>query len=190
MMVCQEFIDSYTEYMDGLLDDDDYARVEKHLADCDSCRRYKRVLTRGLSLWRGLPVAVTSPDFRPRLQHRLYHVEEEGKLSDRQRAGKAALAAVALVGLVAMAWIPFAARMSYEVELPAVVVQAPPAVVAERQPSLFDPGPYMPDAGFLLPLNATLDEVGGLFTTNYAFIRADSAQSPVIRNAGQIDESR
>ena len=190
MMVCQEFIDSYTEYVDGSLSDDDHARIEKHLMDCDACRRYKRVLTRGLSLWRDLPVAATSPDFRPRLQHRLYHVDEEGKFPNRQRMGKMALVAVALVGLLAMAWFPFATRMSYEVELPAVVVQGPPVVVAERQPSLFEPGPYMPDAGFLLPLNATLDEVGGLFTTNYTFIRTDLAQPPVIRFTGQLDESR
>ena len=190
MMVCQEFIDSYTEYVDGLLSDDDHARFEKHLVDCDSCQRYERVLTRGLSLWRGLPVAATSPDFRPRLQHRLYHVEDAGKLSVRQQLGKAALVAVALVGLLAVAWMSFATRMSYEVELPAVAVQAPPAVAAERQPSLFDPGPYMPDNGFLLPLNATLDEVGGFFTTNYVVIPSDSVQLPVVRSAGQLDESR
>ena len=189
-MVCQEFIDSYTEYVDGRLCGDDRTRLEKHLRDCDSCQRYERVLTRGLTLWRGLPVAATSPDFRPRLQHRLYHVDDAGKLSASQHLGKAALASVALVGLLAVAWMPFAARTSFEVEVPAVAVQPPVTIVAQRQPSLFEPGPYMPENWFLLPLNATLDETGGFFTTNYVTIPADSAQPLIAHPTGQLDESR
>ena len=176
-MVCQEFIDRYTDYRDELLSSDERARFEEHLEDCDSCRRYERVLSRGLTLWRGLPVASASPDFLPRLQHRLYHVEDAGKLSTRQHLGSAALVAVASVGLLAV-----------EVELPAVAVEAPVTFVADGQPSLFEEPPYV--GPFLAPLGTTLDEPAGLFTTNYVPIRGDTTSPTEPRRTGELDESR
>ncbi|MCG8469229.1 MAG: zf-HC2 domain-containing protein [Gemmatimonadetes bacterium] len=187
-MVCKEFIDRYTDYRDELLSSDERARFEEHLEDCESCRRYERVLSRGLTLWRGLPVASASPDFLPRLQHRLYHVEDAGKLSTRRHLGSAALVAVASVGLLAVTWMPFAARASIEVELPAVAVEVPVTFVADGQPSLFEEPPYV--GPFLAPLGTTLDEPAGLFTTNYVPIRGDSTSPTELRRTGQLDESR
>lgn len=191
MMVCQEFIETYTEYRDELLSSDERARFDEHLRDCDSCRRYERVLTRGLTLWRRLPGSSTSPDFLPRLQHRLYHVEDAGKLSGRQHLGSAALVAVASVGLLAVTWLPFATRMVVEVELPPLAVQAPVSSFVERQPSLFKPGPYMPER-FPLPLSPTLDDPGGLFLSSYhlTIMTGASIQPPLEPRSGQLDESR
>jgi len=190
MMDCEKFIDRYTEYRDGLLSAGEQARFEQHLKGCPSCRRYGRVLTRGLALWRGLPPATTSPDFTPRLQHRLYHVDDAGKLSPRQHLGSAALVAVASVGLLAVTWLPFATRVSFEVELPAVAVELPAPQMLDRYPSLFDEGPYMMSDRFMAPMNPTLDEPVGLFATNYMVIPGDQALPAVSRRNGQLDEGR
>ncbi len=142
-------------------------------------------------MWRALPGAATSPDFQPRLQHRLYHVDDAGKLSPRQHLGGAALVAVASVGLLAVTWLPFATRIPVEVELAPMAVEAPRPVVAERQPGLFDRGPYMPDR-FLLPLNPSLDDPGSLFNTSYDMMVSpeDSGLPQWDRRTGQLDESR
>lgn len=190
-MVCQDFIDRYTEFRDGSLGEDDRARFEDHLDGCVSCRRYDHVISRGLALWRAMPGASTSPDFLPRLQHRLYHVQDAGKLSPGQHLGSAALIAVASVGLLAVTWLPFATRVPFEVELPAVAVEAPAALVAERRPSLFEDGPYVKALGsFGVPMRATLDESAGLFTTGYMTVFTDTARPPLHRRGGQLDESR
>ena len=189
MMVCKDFLDRYTEYRDGLLSADESARFDQHLEDCESCRRYESVLARGLTLWRALPTAATSPDFMPRLQHRLYHLDDAGKFSPRQHLGSAALIAVASVGLLAVTWLPFATRMSVEVELPPVAVEAPITTVAEGQPGLFDDGPYIPNR-FLMPFAPALDDAGDLFTTYTMTIGPDDSLPPVERRTGQLDESR
>lgn len=189
MMVCNDFIDRFTDYRDGLLSIEERARFDEHLEDCDSCQRYERVLSRGLALCRGLSDAATSPDFMPRLQHRLYHVDDSGKLSARQHLGSAALVAVASVGLLAVTWMPFAARTSIEVELPAVAVEAPAMLIADRGPSLFEPGPYVASP-FLLPLSATLDEPAGLFASNYIAVRGDATRPLDTPRSGQLDEGR
>jgi len=189
MIVCNDFMNGHTDYRDGLLSDEESARFDEHVEDCDSCRRYERVLDRGLAIWRSQALASTSPDFLPRLQHRLYHVEDSGKLSARQHLGTVALVAVASVGLLAVTWMPFAARTAIEVELPAVAVEAPVRVIADRQPSLFEPGPYVASP-FAVPLMATLDEPAGFFTTSYVTVRGESPFLPEGPRSGQLDESR
>ncbi len=190
-MVCEEFINGFSDYRDGLLSREASDRFARHLDACASCRRYERVLTRGLALCRALPHPTSSPDFAPRLQHRLYHVEDAGRLTPRRHLGSAALIAVASVGFLAVTWLPFATRMSVEVELPAVAVRAPAAALAQEQPSLFGKGPYVrPLNRFVVPLNATLDESGSLFTTSFLTVAADTARGLVARRSGQLDESR
>lgn len=189
MMVCTEFIERYTEYRDGLLSSDESARFDGHLENCESCQRYERVLTSGLTLWREIPGEITSPDFAPRLQHRLYHLDDAGKLSPRQHLGSAALIAVASVGLLAVTWLPFATRASVEVELPPMAVEAPMPVFVETERGLFDEGPYIPNT-FLMPFAPALDDAGSLFNSSYDRIIGPDAVQPLERRSGQLDESR
>lgn len=188
-MSCDEFIQGYSEYRDGLLSDEARARFDRHVERCDRCARYDSVVDRGVGLWCGLPGAKASPDFLPRLQHRLYHVDDAARLTSRRALGSAALVAVASVGLLAVTWLPFATRMTVEVELPPVAVKAPVAVGAERQPSLFEDGPYVSSpSNFLVPIYPTLDEPTDLFTTYTLPVRGNPDGGLV--RTGQLDESR
>ena len=65
------------------------------------------------------------------------------------------------------------------------------AAVAERQPSLFKPGPYMP-ARFMVPVSPALDDPGGLFMSPYQMpiMVGGPMQPPFERRSGQLDESR
>lgn len=140
-MECEDFLQRYSEFLDGRMAATDRETFEAHLRGCEDCARYDRVVQRGLFIYRNLPEIESSPDFLPRLRHRLYHIDDAERLSSGSPLGSAALVAVAAVGLLAFAWLPFATRISVEVELPPVAVEVPEA--ADRQPSLFDSGPFL-----------------------------------------------
>lgn len=143
-MRCEEFLEGYSDYLDGHLSQPERRRFSGHLDSCDSCSRYDRVVQRGLKVVRNLPRVNASSDFLPRLRHRIYHIEDDIPFSGSRPGGSAALVAVAVVGLFALVWLPFASRVPVEVELPAVAVERPPPAVAEEPlPSLFDSGPFI-----------------------------------------------
>lgn len=142
-MECQEFLEGYSEYLDGRLDEEGRAAFRAHRDACTACERYDRVVRRGLTIWRNLPQLEPSPDFLPRLQHRLYHVDDAERLSMPRPLGSAALVAVGIVGFLALAWLPFATRMSVEVQLPAVAVEAPEGAREVPSSSLFGRGPFL-----------------------------------------------
>lgn len=140
-MECDDLLEGYSEFVDGQLDPSVRAAFEAHIDVCESCARYHRVVQRGLFVYRNLPQLQPSPDFFPRLRHCLYHLEDEARLSERTPLGSAALVAVGTVGFLALAWLPFATRLTVEVELPPVAVEAPAA--HEISPSLFGSGPFL-----------------------------------------------
>lgn len=147
-MECKEFLEGYSAYLDGVMSREEEKAFRQHLERCEACTRYDRVVQRGIEIVRDLPRPDPSPDFLPRLRHRLYHIEDGIPFDAARHGGSAALVAVAAVGLFALAWLPFATRMPVEVELPAVAVEAPPPPAAERElPSLFDPGPFVAPSG-------------------------------------------
>lgn len=152
-MQCNSFVERYTDFRDGLLSPEQETEFEEHLEACPACRRYDRVIHGGIDLLCELPTPEASEDFMPRLQHRLYNLDQ-GVLdaSSNRFLGSAALVAVASVGLLALFWLPFAANVPIEVELPAVAAERPPEqlVTFERQmPSLLRSGPFVEPASLL-----------------------------------------
>lgn len=140
VMDCGEFLEGYSDYSDGLRTPEQLRDFDSHLRECRTCARYHRVVEQGIDLFRHLPRPDASPDFLPRLRHRLYHIDDHTVLGSRLGGG-AALVAMAAVGLLAVVWLPFASRIPVEIELApvAVTVPAPSAEV----PSLFSPGPFV-----------------------------------------------
>ena len=141
-MSCDQFIERYTDFRDGVLDAESLTEAETHLADCPCCARYHRVMQRGIELLSDIPIAETSDDFMPRLRHRLYNVDCGVAEGRRSFGGSAALVGVAAVGLLALFWLPFAASVPLEMELPAVSAQYPPPGSGEL-PSLYRSGPFV-----------------------------------------------
>lgn len=142
-MECKEFLEGYSAYLDGVVSREEKEAFRQHLEACEACARYDRVVQRGIEIFRDLPRPDPSPDFLPRLRHRLYHIEDGIPFDSARHGGSAALVAVAAVGLMALAWLPFATRMPVEVELPTVAVEAPPPEAERDLPSLLDPGPFV-----------------------------------------------
>jgi anti-sigma factor RsiW len=188
-MRCDTFIDVYSDFRDGIVTDETRAECEGHLAHCARCRRYDHAVEQGVSLYHELPAPSASHDFLPRLQHRIYHLEDASRLTPKRAVGSAALVAVAGVGLLAVTWLPFATRMSVEVRLPAVAVEAPAPEFAERAP-LFDDGPRFNDAAFLTPFHPSLDGSSDLFTSYSLTVEGGWPQGQAVQTSGQLDSAR
>jgi len=146
-MECNGFLERFSEFHDG--EATDAGAFEQHMAECAGCRRYADTVKRSLVLLRAVPGVVVGEDFHPRLQHRIYHIQED---LARRRGGVSftrlgvAFAATILVALAV--WGPELVRETPQVALPPIVVSEPPsqrvaapsATVRYRSIRLLDPG--------------------------------------------------
>lgn len=140
---CDRFIQEYSDYRDGVLTADRQAEFREHVAACACCARYDRVLRAAGDLLSQLPGAEPDEDFMPRLQHRLYNIDEGlGDLPAHRFAGAAALVGVAAVGILALFWLPFAATVPMEMQLDPVAAYIPPPTEVEV-PNLFRRGHFV-----------------------------------------------
>lgn len=71
-MHCAEFLEYYSDYRDGLIDDQGLLeQLNQHLLTCPRCMRYDARLARGVTVLRTLSHVDPSPGFRRQLADRL-----------------------------------------------------------------------------------------------------------------------
>jgi anti-sigma factor RsiW len=71
-MHCAEFLENYSDYRDGLIEDQALLeQLSQHLLTCPHCTRYDARLARGVTVLRTLSHVDPSPGFRRQLAHRL-----------------------------------------------------------------------------------------------------------------------
>ena len=127
LMNCSDIVACFTEYLDGSMPESEVAVIDEHLATCATCVRYRNVLEHGAELLRALPEPELREDFRPRLQHRLYHVDDERVLSAHATSGTPAMTVVGIALLLtAAAWAPTLQNGAPLVELDPIVVDRAP----------------------------------------------------------------
>jgi anti-sigma factor RsiW len=126
-MKCSEFLARFSEYYDGGDSAGGASDLEAHLASCPRCQQYRWTVEEGIRLARELPSIDVPRDFRARLTHRIYHVEDgEAIARERLGSGTTTLAILAVAAFIALAaWTPLLDHRT-SVELPALVVSAPP----------------------------------------------------------------
>lgn len=142
MVDCPQFLDEYSEFRDGLLSRDRMRAFQAHLDACESCARYDRVVEQGIRVFRDLPEVEPSQDFIPRLQHRLYHVDEELRRPSSHASGVPLGFTLAIASIIGVsAWMPVVRPRPSLVQLPPVVAHAPHREEAVQV--LFHPGPLL-----------------------------------------------
>ncbi len=175
-MTCSEFLSQFSEFYDAPHGAPVRQEAEAHMAACGKCARYQEVVTRSVALLHAMPKAELAESFRPRLQHRLFHLDDVGSAARRGKGS--ATPAVTVLGmailLTAVAWSPKIGSGVPEVDLPAIVVSGPP------MPELrFDPG-----APGVTPVSSSLFS-GGLWSDAENLLFEYSSMSE--RNRGQQD---
>lgn len=142
-MTCSEFIEGFSDYVDGVGDPARIERARAHRGTCPSCERYEAVYLRGRDLLLGQEAVEVGEDFRPRLQHRLFHVDDERALA-RAPSGSATLLLTVAAALTVAAWSPTFLEEP-EVELSPIVVTRPaPRPLGIRLPSTSVSGSVSP----------------------------------------------
>lgn len=143
MMNCSDLLARFTDYLDGTASDEEMVEFERHLDTCASCVRYRAVLERGADLLRALPEPELREDFGPRLQHRMYHVDDERVLGAHAASGAPALTVLGIaVLLTAVAWSPTLFTGQPLVQLEPIVVDRAPTRSPVRPASVTPPGTF------------------------------------------------
>ena len=126
-MDCCEFREKYSDFADGLLDDEAELRARRHLSLCAPCRRFDAAFRTGVSALRNLPSVQLSGSFGDRLRDRLGHELVVRALAvDPISGAVAAMLVMVMIGLVTwdLAELRTARRAA-----PTVAVSAPPPAV-------------------------------------------------------------
>jgi len=156
---CSKFLVWHSAYLDDDLSAAERAEHEAHEAACSSCAHYASVLRRGTGILREIPELTPSADFHERLQHRIFHVQDETAFAGgrRRRAGWLLAAAAASVVVAGpLLWnragrdvgLP-AASASEQEESGAVMVRIADSWHTPTVPQAMLPGPLPPSfAGY------------------------------------------
>ena len=128
-MDCSEFLNRFSDFYDAPPESRLRRQAEAHLEQCEKCARYERAVASGAAVLQSLPRIQLSETFRPTLEHRLFHLEDENALA--RAAGASAIPALTAVGmavvLAIVAWSPTLGCSTPQVDLAPIVVSGPPS---------------------------------------------------------------
>jgi hypothetical protein len=124
MIDCCDFLDRYSDFRDQLLGPAESEAFESHLAACESCTRYDRVVSGGIQALLRLPEVTPSPDFADRLGNRLSRMDDVQEGSSSSGAPVALVIAVAAT-IAGAAWIPALRGEPQPMRLPPTFAHAP-----------------------------------------------------------------
>ena len=143
------------------------------MEECEKCARYEQVVSRGVKLLQTMPQVELAESFRPRLQHRLFHIDE-GAVATQATSGSAVPVAAALgmaILLACIAWYPSFGRAIPEVSLPAIIVSRPP-----------EPATLFETDAFGMPAGSSLNLGNGLWSNPNTLLYEYSPMSERYRN--------
>jgi hypothetical protein len=126
-MNCQEYLRQFSDYFDGLADPELSRAMEDHRSTCGSCGRYAEILESGAGALRDLTPIDLPTDFRARLDHRIFHIEDGPSIArESLGTGATTVSILALAALLAVsAWAPVVGTPRPVAELPALIVEGP-----------------------------------------------------------------
>jgi len=124
MIDCCDFLDRYSDFRDQLLEPGESEAFESHLAACESCKRYDRVVAGGIQALLRVPEVTPSPDFADRLGDRLSHLDDALEGSSSSGAPVALVIAVAAT-IAGAAWLPALQGEPQPMRLPPAFAHAP-----------------------------------------------------------------
>ena len=129
-MDCRDFCEQHLAFVDDTLPGIELVRMQRHIAECESCAKQDAKVRRALLLFRNLPSIEPSADFSSRLEARLKSCQQD-QLAITQRNLRRGAIAATLASAVMLGYIgttlfnqSFAAR---DIVLPPVVATAPEA---------------------------------------------------------------
>ncbi len=137
-MECEEFLQSFSDYLDAEFEKHSHQEYSQHIESCAECGEYDRVMRRGLRLVRELDAPEPVPGFMPRLQRNvLLHRDRSEMIAEYAKA--AGIAGLTITGVMLLASMPILRPGGGTLELPPVVVEVEKSV--DLSHSLWGPPP-------------------------------------------------
>src|SRR5687768_9257969 len=99
-MDCREFCDQHLAFVDDTLAGIELVRMQRHLAECESCARQDAKIRRALLLFRNIAPIEPSPDFTRRLESRLRECHSDDLLPAARNLRRSAIAATVASALM------------------------------------------------------------------------------------------
>jgi anti-sigma factor RsiW len=103
-MDCRDFCDQHLAFVDDTLAGIELVRMQRHMAECESCAKHDAKIRRALLLFRNLPSIEPSADFSRRLSVRLQECQKE-QIANTQRSMKFGAIAAVLASAVMLGYI-------------------------------------------------------------------------------------
>ncbi|MEJ2540089.1 MAG: hypothetical protein P8188_08985 [Gemmatimonadota bacterium] len=130
-MTCSDFIQGFSDYVDGVGDPEQLEAACSHVERCASCRGYEETYRRGVQLLRSFSDLTVRDGFEPELDRRIREetamaLESLGRRSVSSGSSMTMLVGMALI-LVGAAWSPLLFSRVVQVELSPIQAAAPRA---------------------------------------------------------------
>jgi len=132
-MDCREFCEQHVAYVDDTLAGIQLVRMQRHIAECESCAKHDAKIRRALLLFRNLPSIEPSSDFSTRLEARIRECQSEHVLATTQRNLKYGAVAATLASAIMLGYI--GTTLYHRTETPRDLIM-PPVVASIPEPEL------------------------------------------------------
>lgn len=181
-MECQQFLSRFSEFIDGRTGALVSRKMEAHREACEGCRRYAKTVEAGIKLLRDAPSPEFSPDFRARLDHMIFHVEDGASIARQSLGSGATLFSVLAVAVLVSisAWAPRVNQGETYLELP-------PILVAEPEDPHFTPRPPPPSFRRNLAIFTTAEFQDGIWGDPHEILRE---YSPILDGRRDSQQGR
>ena len=132
-MDCREFCEQHVAFVDDTLAGIELVRMQRHIAECESCAKHDAKIRRALLLIRNLPSIELSADFSERLEARLKECHSEHLLATTQRNLRRGAIAATLASAVMLGYI--GTTLNHRTDAPRDLVM-PPVIASIPEPEL------------------------------------------------------
>ena len=132
-MDCREFCEQHVAFVDDTLAGIQLVRMQRHIAECESCAKHDAKIRRALLLIRNLPSIELSADFAERLEARLKECHSEHLLATTQRNLRRGAIAATLASAVMLGYI--GTTLNHRTDAPRDLVM-PPVIASIPEPEL------------------------------------------------------
>jgi len=132
-MDCREFCEQHVAFVDDTLAGIELVRMQRHIAECESCAKHDAKIRRALLLIRNLPSIELSADFSERLEARLKECHSDHLLATTQRNLKRGAIAATLASAVMLGYI--GTTLYHRTDVPRDLVM-PPVIASLPEPEL------------------------------------------------------
>jgi anti-sigma factor RsiW len=132
-MDCREFCEQHVAYVDDTLAGIQLVRMQRHIAECESCAKHDAKIRRALLVFRNLPSIEPSSGFSQRLEARLRECQSDHVLATTQRNLRYGAVAATLASAVMLGYI--GTTLYHRTEAPRDLIM-PPVVASIPEPEL------------------------------------------------------